>query len=111
MRIFRQEPDVVAVAVLALLMLVPAAVQARPPRRGEAFRIRPVSENGDAVFVNPDSMDGFENLVGWTDSLERRGERVWQRLSERMRLFEERFEKLSTAPPRLQSIHCETDSE
>jgi hypothetical protein len=111
MRLFRQEPDLIAVAALALIMLVPAALQAGPRRGGGHIKLRMASQGENLVFVNPDAMEGFEDLVDWTSRLERRGERVWQRLSERMRSFEDRFERYSTAPPRMQPIHCETDSD
>ncbi|NWF83262.1 MAG: hypothetical protein HXY18_05475 [Bryobacteraceae bacterium] len=111
MKVLRIEPDVVAVAVLSLLMLAPALLAAGPPRSGEPIRIHAAS--GGELELTParSALEGLDNLSVWTAEFERRGERVWQRLSERMRVFEERFSRYSTVPPPSRSIYCETDSE
>lgn len=111
MKVFRMEPDVVAVAVLSILMLAPALLAARPPRSGGAFRIHAVSARAFERMPPRSALERLDNLSVWTAEFERRGERVWQRLSERMRAFEERFARYSTVPPPSRNIYCETDSE
>lgn len=111
MRLFRVEPDVVAVGLLALAMLAPPAWAGRSHRAVDSIRLRPAGYGEIDWGTNPDSMAGFDEILNWTSIMERKGERVWDRLSERMRRFEDRFEKLSTRPTRLRDIACEAETE
>jgi hypothetical protein len=111
MRLLRIEPDVAAVAVLALAMLAPAAVAGRSSRAAEPIRLRPAAYGDIEWSKNPDAMAGFDEILEWTSAMEKKGERVWDRLSERMRRFEERFEKHSVRRQQLRDITCESDSE
>lgn len=111
MRWLRIEPDVVAVAVLALAALAPAARAGRTARTADSIRLRPASYGDIEWGRNPDAMAGFDEILDWTSNMERKGERVWDRLGERMKRFEDRFEKLSTRPTRLRDIACEADTE
>ncbi len=110
MRLLRIEPDVLAVAALSCLMLVPQAWSASPPHPAR-FRIHAIS-TADLEFPSSlSAVTGLENFAAWTTALERRSDRVLQRLSERMRAFEQRYSRYSTAPPPARSIHCDPDSE
>lgn len=111
MKAFRIEPDVVAVAVLSILMLAPALLAEGPPRGGGMIRIHAASAGEPELLPARSALESLDNLSVWTAELERRGERVWRRLSERMRVFEERFARHSTVPPPSRNIYCETDSE
>ena len=111
MRTLRHHPDVIALVVLGLFLLVPALAAPHVPRDTRAFHLTPISWGEFDVAADPGRINGLEDLAEWTTNIERRGERVWQRLSDRMRRFEERFDKLSNVPPRSRSIHCETASD
>ncbi len=97
--------------MLSLAALAPAASAGRTARAADAIRLRPVSYGDIDWGNNPDAIAGFDEILDWTSSMERRGERVWDRLSDRMKRFEDRFEKLSTRPRRLRGIACEADAE
>ncbi len=111
MRILRHNPDVIALSVLGLLLLTPAVAAPHASRSARAFHLTPASWGELEVAGDPGQINGMGDIVDWTNNLERRGERVWQRLSDRMRRFEERFEKFSSVQPRSRSVYCETDSE
>lgn len=111
MRMIRLEPDIAAVAVLALAMLAPSVWAGRSGRGVEPVKLRPAAYGEFEWGGNPDAIAGFDGILDWTFAMEKRGERVWDRLNQRMRRFEERFEKFSTKQHRLRAIAAETDSE
>lgn len=86
---FRTNPDIIALAVIVVLAL--PAVSAAKPKLQVMYASNRVTER---------------SLI----KLEQRGQRVWQRLEERMRRFEEKFD--SVAPSRSRPAACaEIDSE
>lgn len=86
---FRTNPDVVALAMIVVLAL--PAVGAAKPKMQVLYASNRVTER---------------SLM----KLEERGQRVWQRLEERMRRFEEKFD--SVAAPASRPASCtEIDSE
>ena len=111
MRTLRHNPDVIALVILGLLLLAPAVAASHVPGTTRAFHLSPASWGELEIAGDPAQVHGLEGLVDWTNSLELRGERVWQRLSDRMRRFEERFDRLSHVQPRSHSVNCETASE
>ncbi|MGJ5815375.1 hypothetical protein [Paludibaculum fermentans] len=80
----RTNPDVVALAVL-LAVCLPMSAVARPKLH--------------LTFASDQQHERTLN------KLEERGQRVWQRLEDRMRRFEEKFDKMSL--PRTKSTYCD----
>jgi hypothetical protein len=111
MRILRHNPDVIALAILGLLLFAPAVAAPHATRSSHVFQLTPAGWSDLALASDPAQINGLEDLAIWTTNLELRGERVWQRLSDRMRRFEQRFEKYSTVQPRSRSVYCEAESE
>ncbi len=88
---FRTNPDVVALAMIIVLILAVPMVGAAKPKLQVMYASNRVTER---------------SLM----KLEQRGQRVWQRLEERMRRFEEKFD--SVAAPTARPAACtEIDSE
>jgi len=111
MRILRHNPDVIALAILGLLLFAPAFAAPHATRNSHVFQLTPAAWGDFTLASDPGEINDLADLAVWTNNLELRGERVWQRLSDRMRRFEQRFEKFSTVQPRSRSVYCEADSE
>ncbi|WP_321473038.1 hypothetical protein [uncultured Paludibaculum sp.] len=80
----RANPDIVALALL-LAVCLPMSAVARPKLH--------------LTFASDQQHERVLN------KLEERGQRVWQRLEDRMRRFEEKFDKMSM--PRTKSTYCD----
>jgi len=80
----RTNPDVVALALL-LAVCLPMSAVARPK-----------------LHLTFASDQVHERVL---NKLEERGQRVWQRLEDRMRRFEEKFDRMSM--PRTKSVYCD----
>jgi len=83
----RSHPDAIAIAALVVYLLVAPAIEARPRME---LTLASAKRGGQ--------------------TLEQKGQRVWQRLEERLRRYEDRFERVAP-PARARDGFNEVDSE